>query len=232
MEVQFRIPALLPEPAPDAKDAAAASAASAVPAEDKLRRLRDVRFDRAMLLVQTEAGRLGWDCALHGTPGKVVHLLIRIPHPTAGAKKQLQLRRSRQQEGTVEAAAHTFLEVALARVFSRAGLGSWRLPTGCADPAIPLKIQRVADFSGFASSVPDGAAGCIRLLPASAGSFDEILRALRGDAPVSLPRGVSATGVQGQETASPNPAEVTGGSGNDDGGATGIPVRHSHARVR
>jgi hypothetical protein len=217
--------------------------------------------------VQTEAGRLGWDCALHGTPGKVVHLLIRIPHPTAGAKKQLQLRRSRQQEGTVEAAAHTFLEVALARVFSRAGLGSWRLPTGCADPAIPLKIQRyvecicfcglevvagrqtwrccvyipsspvasacsVADFSGFASSVPDGAAGCIRLLPASAGSFDEILRALRGDAPVSLPRGVSATGVKGQETASPNPAEVTGGSGNDDGGATGIPVRHSHARVR
>jgi hypothetical protein len=91
-----------------------------------------------------------------------------------------------------------FLERGFAHVFARAGLGQWLIPSGCDEPPVPLKIQRVAAFgpappnvgAGTAAAaagatapaaVPsvhgfdDGvAAGLVRIFPASAGSFDAI----------------------------------------------------------
>jgi hypothetical protein len=142
--------------------------------------------------LQTEAGRAGWECALHGGGGGgggksgSLHLLVRIPSPVVttpttatsecgavvgaewngGRGEAVHIERllslyvstphptppsvhagqppsqQQQRSSSSSEAAHSFLDTAIARSFSRAGLGAWRVPTGCADPAVPLKIQR------------------------------------------------------------------------------------------
>lgn len=73
-------------------------------------------------------------------------------------------------------AAQAFVEGALSRAFQRAGLGAWVAPAGCADPPVPLKIQRVLVDGGSSSgggdaALPEGVAGRVRLFPASAGAY-------------------------------------------------------------
>ena len=198
---QFRFPTLLPGGAPEAAPTGLGKklGASADDAEKAARRRRDVRFDRAMLLLQTEVGRLGWQSALHGAWGGSLHLVVRIPGPGASClqaaggrvlpagNRRFCNRPHADTAGGSSAhldAAHGFLDEALSRVFRRAGLGAWAVPTGAPDPLVPLKIQRILGEGGVvavaqaqqrtplsASLLADGLAGRVRLFPASAGAL-------------------------------------------------------------
>jgi hypothetical protein len=125
---------------------------------------RDVRLDRAIVLLQLECARLGWRCSLvgqldgasatgqrtahaHGTRATYasgLHLLMEIPPPHRADKAaSVGAPSSHAAPGP----GVTFLEEGFARVFARTGLGSWVIPTGCEEPLLPLKIHRVAQFA-------------------------------------------------------------------------------------
>ena len=247
VEVQFRFPALakasLPatavsgtsatgaaakptdvkSPSPtngNTPSSAAANGTAAPGSSTVVGKVRDLRFDRAMLLLQLEAESRGWKTEVVGSFGSYVHLLIRIP-----SAKQLMQQLSRQasswslRDGTAATAPNSpklssrpqslkrqgsgsdkrslsslltsapaaaaspgdspgveFIENAIGQAFSRAGLGTWTVPSGTSDPPIRLKIERVPDFASpdRAFSEPAPLAGVVRVYPSAAGSFKAI----------------------------------------------------------
>ena len=83
----------------------------------------DVRFERALLLLQVEAEALGWANKLDGEWGSYNQLVVELP---AGA-----------QGSVVE-----FLDSGFAKVMKKAGFNGWSFPSGCVEPKIKLAIER------------------------------------------------------------------------------------------
>jgi hypothetical protein len=107
--------------AEDAVAAAAAASAAAIAAAG------DSRYERAALLLQQWAAARGFPHATLGRWGTSLHVLVDLPDSAA------------------RPIAET-LSAGLAAVLGDAGLPGWALPLGCAAPAIPLRIERFADF--------------------------------------------------------------------------------------
>lgn len=178
-EVQFRFPATRTDAIAQAAIAQAAAmkaggdkdgkkgSSSSSSAEEKKRKeerekaadallrkmTRDPRPDRALLLLQMECDRLGLPVFVYGQWGSYVHAVVDL----SGSSKQ----------------AVEFLDTGFASVFERAGLGKWTIPTGSAEPFVPLKIERIADFASPDRAFTDGI-GLVRIYPRSAASFDDI----------------------------------------------------------
>jgi hypothetical protein len=92
VELQFRFPAYLPLPPPAARPTGSGGGGNGKDADSKaaaaaavVSPLRDLRWERALLLVQLEAEARGWRCELVGAHGGCLHLLVRLP-PAAPAQ--------------------------------------------------------------------------------------------------------------------------------------------------
>jgi hypothetical protein len=164
VEVQFRFPAMRSdrsaakkdekkeEKKDDKKDDKKKDKAAEEALERKLS--RDPRADRAVLLLELECDRLKLPCVIYGQWGHYVHVVIDLP---TGSSSE----------------AVDFLDKGFSKVFERAGFGKWTIPTGCNEPNIPLKIERVADFSSPDRSFTEGV-GVVHIYPRAAACYEDI----------------------------------------------------------
>jgi hypothetical protein len=135
---------------------------------------RDPRPDRALLLLQLECQKRGLPFEMHGSWGSYAHLLIRLaPAAAASTSGEGGDAAAAAAKSASSAKAVEFLDSGFSRVFERAGLGRWTIPTGCADPFVPLKIERVLDFTSPDRTFSEGV-GLVRIFPRSAGTFKAI----------------------------------------------------------
>lgn len=166
---------------------------------------RDPRPDRALILLQLECQRAGLPCHVYGSWGHYMHVVIRLGNGGAAGAAA-----GAGAAAAPSPAAVDFLDAGFARVFARAGLGRWTIPTGCADPAIPLKITRVADFGAPDRLFAEGI-GLVRIFPRAAGSFASIDAGVRAQV-ATYNKGAAGAGA-GAGPAAPAPAGAASAAG-------------------
>jgi hypothetical protein len=122
----------------------------------------DVRMERAALLLRMETAQSSWPCKTLGQWGRSCHVLVSIPPSDTS---------SASTHATDDPVQH-FTRL-LQKVFADASIGSWSFPAGCTDPPVPMRIQRNLSSPTWQD------AACVRLYPASAGSFAQIEATVR-----------------------------------------------------
>lgn len=120
----------------------------------------DLRFDRALLLLQVECEALGWPFYLDGKWGAYTHLVIGIPSTSASGASN---------------SAVDFLDSGFGTIMRKAGFESWTFPSGCDSPKIALKIERHLNFAlSERTFTAEESGGFVRIYPRSAGSYEEV----------------------------------------------------------
>lgn len=194
LEFQVRFPTLTANAVEQAFGAKIAKNAKSVVAAGLLERpaeahpsLRDGRFDRAFLLIQSEAEAAGFETSVVGDWGASLHLTIALPPAKSTASPSVR-----------------FIESTMRDCMSRSGMGLWRFPSGCRTPNVSLQIHRAADLPDGARTLSPLGCAAVRLFPASAGTFAEItagISTVAADARSSMAASLATAKAQATEAA-------------------------------
>ena len=172
LELQLRFPppatagvAAAPATGSGVMAATVAGTGDALVASVAARIARDARPERAVLLLQLEAARLGLPVTVHAAWGHFAHVLVDLSPAAAGS--------------AAVSSALELLERGLARVFSRSGLGRWMMPAGCTDTPVPFLLSREPPTAASRALSKDNF-GIARLHTRTAGTFATIDAAVLG----------------------------------------------------